>query len=129
MLEWEGEAAGEEGREPGAATTRQASAVPRNRVVVAPPTQTAPSASTLFYMSIEITMTSREVVEEFEATIAGYEEVTAVCRLYGPVDYLARVEVADGNAYERFQAEKMYTLPAVRRITSAPTMKVVKSSA
>ncbi|WP_280249848.1 Lrp/AsnC family transcriptional regulator [Nocardia abscessus] len=81
------------------------------------------------YMSIEITMTSREVVEEFEATIAGYEEVTAVCRLYGPVDYLARVEVADSNAYERFQAEKMYTLPAVRRITSAPTMKVVKSSA
>jgi DNA-binding Lrp family transcriptional regulator len=52
-----------------------------------------------------------------------------VRRLYGPVDYLIRVEVADGSAYERFQTEKMYPLPAVRRIESYPTMRVIKSSA
>jgi DNA-binding Lrp family transcriptional regulator len=80
------------------------------------------------YMSVEITMTSREVVEQFEATLASYEEVSEVRRVYGAVDYLVRVDVEDSNAYERFQANKMYPLPGVHRIVSYPTMKVIKSS-
>ena len=80
------------------------------------------------YMSVEITMTSREVVEQFEAAVASYEEVTEFRRVYGAVDYLVRVEVQDSNAYERFQAEKMYPLPGMHRIVSYPTMKAIKSS-
>lgn len=81
------------------------------------------------YMSVEITMTSREVVERFEAAVASYEEVTEVRRVYGTVDYLIRVDVKDNDAYKRFQDEKMYPLPGVHRVVSYPTMKVVKNSA
>jgi hypothetical protein len=31
------------------------------------------------------------------------------------------------NAYERFQAEKMYPLHGIHRIVSHPTMKLIKS--
>ncbi|MDN6016806.1 MAG: Lrp/AsnC ligand binding domain-containing protein [Bifidobacterium mongoliense] len=81
------------------------------------------------YMHVEITMTSREVVERFETTVAAFTEVSEVRRVYGAqVDYIIRVDVADGNAYERFQSEKMYPLPGVNRIVSYPTMKFIKSS-
>ncbi|WP_415086156.1 Lrp/AsnC family transcriptional regulator [Micropruina sp.] len=79
------------------------------------------------YMEVEITMTSQDVVEEFETALTTYDEVTEVRRVYGAIDYLIRVEVADSNAYERFQTEKMYPLPAVRRIVSHTTMKLIKS--
>lgn len=81
------------------------------------------------YMQVEVTMTSSEVVDQFESTVASYQEVTEVRRTYGEVDYLIRVEVRDSNAYERFQGEKMYILPGVRRIVSYPTMKLIKTSA
>ncbi|EMY36172.1 AsnC family transcriptional regulator [Arthrobacter crystallopoietes BAB-32] len=80
------------------------------------------------YMAVEITMTSREIVEQFEAAISSFREVTEARRVYGGVDYIIRVDVADGNAYQRFQDEKMYPLPGVHRIVSHPTMKLIKSS-
>ncbi|MFI8596230.1 Lrp/AsnC family transcriptional regulator [Rothia koreensis] len=80
------------------------------------------------YTSVQVTMTSRDVVEQFERTVASYEEVTEMRRVYGEVDYFLRVEVADSNAYERFQAEKMYPLPGVHRMVSYSTMKTVKST-
>lgn len=80
------------------------------------------------YTSVEVTMTSRDVVEQFERKVACYDEVTEMRRVYGEVDYFLRVEVADSNAYERFQAEKMYPLPGVHRMVSYSTMKTVKST-
>ncbi|MCL3860643.1 Lrp/AsnC ligand binding domain-containing protein [Actinotalea sp. K2] len=59
--------------------------------------------------------------------ITAFQEVTEVRRTYGEVDYLIRVEVADSDAYERFQGEQMYALSAVRRIVPHPTMKFTKS--
>lgn len=79
------------------------------------------------YMLVQITMTSAEVVDEFERTVSSYAEVTEMRRVYGEVDYILRVDVADSNAYERFQAEKMYRLPGVLRMVSHPTMKTVKT--
>lgn len=81
------------------------------------------------YTSVQVTMTSRDVVEQFERTVASYDEVTEMRRVYGEVDYFLRVEVTDNNAYERFQAEKMYPLPGVHRMVSYATMKTVKSDA
>ncbi|MFG2732752.1 Lrp/AsnC family transcriptional regulator [Streptomyces canus] len=77
-------------------------------------------------MSVEITMTNRQTVEEFERAVAAFDEVTEVRRVYGVPDYIIRVDVADGNAYERFTTEKMTKLPAVHRIISHQTMKLVK---
>lgn len=79
------------------------------------------------YLSVQVTMTSADVVEQFEQAVASYEEVTEMRRVYGEVDYILRVEVADSNAYERFQADKMYSLPGVHRMVSYSTMKTVKS--
>lgn len=47
--------------------------------------------------------------------------------MFGVPDYIIRVDVADGNAYERFQTEKMTQLPGVHRIVSHQTMKLIKS--
>lgn len=80
------------------------------------------------YMTVEITMTSLDIVEQFETQIASFEEVTEVRRVYGAVDYMVRVDVADGNAYEKFQAEKMYALPGVHRVVSHPTMKLISGT-
>ncbi|MGJ0119022.1 Lrp/AsnC family transcriptional regulator [Williamsia sp. MIQD14] len=78
-------------------------------------------------LSVEISMTRRQTVEEFESTVAGYDEVTEMRRLFGVPDYLIRVEVADAAAYERFQTEKLAAHPALHRIVSHQTMKVVKA--
>lgn len=80
------------------------------------------------YVLVQITMTSREIVDEFEAKVASYEEVTEMRRVYGEIDYVIRVDVADSNAFERFQTEKMYPLRGVHRMVSHPTMKAVKSN-
>ena len=80
------------------------------------------------YLLVQITMTSKEVVDQFEEMVASYEEVTEMRRVYGEIDYVIRVDVADSNAFERFQTEKMYPLPGVHRMVSHPTMKAVKSN-
>ena len=80
------------------------------------------------YTSVQVTMTSREVVEQFEQTVASYEEVTEMRRVYAEVDYFLRVEVAASDAYERFLAEKMYPMPGVHRMVSHSTMKTIKST-
>jgi len=78
-------------------------------------------------MSVEITMTDRQTVEDFETAVAALDEVTEVRRVYGIPDYIVRVDVADGNEYERFQTQKMTKLPGVHRIISHPMMKLIKS--
>lgn len=78
-------------------------------------------------MLVQITMSSAEGVDEFERTVGSYSEVTEIRRVYGEVDYIIRVDVADSSAYERFQAEKMYPQPGVLRVVSHPTMKTVKT--
>lgn len=78
-------------------------------------------------VSVEISMTNSQTVEDFEKAVARLDEVTEVRRLYGVPDYILRIDVADGNEYERFQTQKMTTLPGVHRIVSHPMMKLIKS--
>lgn len=78
-------------------------------------------------MSVEITMTNSETVQEFEKAVAALTEVTEVRRVYGVPDYIVRVDVGDGNEYERFQTQKMTKLPGIHRIISHPMMKLIKS--
>lgn len=68
-----------------------------------------------------------ETVQEFEKAVAALTEVTEVRRVYGVPDYIVRVDVADGNEYERFQTQKMTKLPGIHRIISHPMMKLIKS--
>ncbi|WP_409468065.1 Lrp/AsnC family transcriptional regulator [Streptomyces sp. HC307] len=78
-------------------------------------------------IDVEIYAQDRKTVEEFEHTVASYEEVVEFRRMYGRPDYFVRVAVADHAAYEAFLTEKLSGLPAVLRLQSHLTMKKIKA--
>ncbi|MEU9996639.1 Lrp/AsnC family transcriptional regulator [Streptomyces sp. NPDC050848] len=79
-------------------------------------------------VDVEIYANDRRTVEEFETTVASYEEVTEFRRMYGRPDYFIRVAVAGHAAYEAFLTGKLSGLPAVLRVTSHLTMKQIKTT-
>ena len=79
------------------------------------------------FIDIEVSATDLATVGELEATLAGYEEVVELRRMFGRPDYFVRVAVAGHAAYEEFQTSKVMGLPGVLRLTSHLTMKKIKS--
>ncbi|MER5863206.1 Lrp/AsnC family transcriptional regulator [Kitasatospora sp. NPDC002040] len=79
-------------------------------------------------VDVEVSATDRKSFEEFEETVASYEEVIEFRRLFGRPDYFIRVAVADHAAYEAFLTRKLSGLPGVLRLESHLTMKTIKSS-
>lgn len=79
------------------------------------------------FIDIEIYANDRRTTEEFEATVASYEEVVEFRRLYGRPDYFVRVAVAHQEAYEDFLMNKLSGLPAVLRVESRLTMRTIKA--
>ncbi|MFJ8048504.1 Lrp/AsnC family transcriptional regulator [Streptomyces luteogriseus] len=77
-------------------------------------------------IDVEIYAQDRRTVEEFETTVASYEEVVEFRRMYGRPDYFLRVAVADHAAYETFLMGRLSGLPAVLRLESHLTMKAIK---
>ncbi|MGI9008665.1 MAG: Lrp/AsnC family transcriptional regulator [Streptosporangiaceae bacterium] len=80
-------------------------------------------------VDVEVHASDLRTVEELEATLAGYEEVVELRRMFGRPDYFLRVAVADHAAYELFQTSKLIGLPGVLRTTSHLSMKVIKTGA
>ncbi|CAL9281626.1 Leucine-responsive regulatory protein [Streptomyces sp. enrichment culture] len=78
-------------------------------------------------IDVEIYAQDRRTVEEFETTVASYEEVIEFRRMYGRPDYFLRVAVADHTAYEAFLMGRLSGLPAVLRLESHLTMKTIKA--
>lgn len=78
-------------------------------------------------VSIELKQGDRETVQHFEDTVAGFEEVLELYRLFGTPDYHARVAVADLTAYEQFLTRKLLAIPGVSETNSAFPMKIIKS--
>jgi DNA-binding Lrp family transcriptional regulator len=62
-----------------------------------------------------------------EATVASYDEVIELRRMFGRPDYFIRVAVAGHAACESFQAGQILGLPGVLRVTSHLTMKKIKA--
>ena len=79
-------------------------------------------------VDVECSAQDRATFEAFEATVAGYEEVTEFRRMFGRPDYFLRVAVADHAAYEAFLTGKLAGLPGVLRLESHLTMKTVKDA-
>lgn len=77
-------------------------------------------------VDIEIYAQDRKTIEEFEATLASYDEVTEFRRMYGSPHYFVRVAIADNTAYEAFVMDKLTGHPAVQRLESRLTMKKIK---
>ena len=78
-------------------------------------------------VSVEIAVTDLATLKQFEATVASYDEVLEVRRVFGVPDYFLRVAVADAEAYGAFQMTRLVNLPGVRRVISHQTMEVIKS--
>ncbi|MGI5466348.1 Lrp/AsnC family transcriptional regulator [Streptomyces sp. CA-132043] len=78
-------------------------------------------------IDVEIYAQDRKTVQDFEATVASYEEVIEFRRMYGRPDYFLRVAVADHATYESFMTGKLSGLPAVLRLESHLTMKTIKA--
>ncbi len=70
---------------------------------------------------------ARAAVEAFEQRVAGMDEVVELRRMFGLPDYLIRVRAADPAAYEKWLMAHLLGDPAIARVDSRITMKVVKS--
>lgn len=68
-------------------------------------------------------------VEAFEHRIAAMEDVSELRRMFGLPDYFIRVQVADAGAYERWLTTSLIGDPAIARVDSRITMKLIKKTA
>lgn len=78
-------------------------------------------------VSVEVAVTDVATLRQFEATVASFEEVIEVRRVFGVPDYFLRVCVADADAYSVFQMTRLVTIPGVSRVISHQTMEIIKS--
>ncbi len=78
-------------------------------------------------LDIELTRFDKTSVEHFETTMAAFDEVLELYRMFGSPDYYARIAVADLPTYETFLTDHVLTIPDVRRVSSRFPMKTVKS--
>ncbi len=68
-------------------------------------------------------------VADFEERVAAMPEVVELRRMFGLPDYMIRVRTADIAAYERWVTARLLGDPAIARIDSRLTMKVLKRTA
>jgi DNA-binding Lrp family transcriptional regulator len=66
-------------------------------------------------------------VEAFETRLAAMDEVAELRRMFGLPDYFIRVRVADAASYEHWLTTQLLGDPAIIRVDSRITMKLVKS--
>ena len=78
-------------------------------------------------VDLEIHATDLKTVEELETTVAAYDEVIELRRMFGRPDYFIRVAVADHAAYDAFLTRNLIGVPGVLRTTSHLTMKKIKT--
>lgn len=79
-------------------------------------------------INADLVANDRASVAAFEARIAAMDEVIEIRRMFGLPDYLIRVRVADSTAYERWLTASLMGDPAIVRVDSRLTMKVVKAA-
>lgn len=66
------------------------------------------------------------LVEQFEQRLAAMDEVVELRRMFGLPDYLIRVRTTDLDTYERWVTTNLLGDPAIARIDSRLTMKLIK---
>ena len=78
-------------------------------------------------LDIVLTRFDKASVEHFETTMAGFDEVIELYRMFGSPDYYARIAVADLPTYEIFLTDHVLTIPDIHRVSSRFPMKTVKT--
>jgi Lrp/AsnC family leucine-responsive transcriptional regulator len=76
---------------------------------------------------VEVTLSgqSRQVLAEFEQAIRLCNEITEAHLMGGQADYLLKVEVREGDSYERIHRELLAGLPGVQRLVSLFSIRTV----
>jgi Lrp/AsnC family transcriptional regulator, leucine-responsive regulatory protein len=76
---------------------------------------------------VEVTLNgqSRQVLADFEEAIEQCEEITEAHLMGGQSDYLLKVEVREGDSYERIHRELLAGLPGVQRLVSLFSIRTV----
>ncbi|OIJ26233.1 Lrp/AsnC family transcriptional regulator [Nocardioides luteus] len=77
-------------------------------------------------VAIDIAVNDGKTIEDFETAAVAIPEVTEMRRMLGQPDYYLRVQVADPEAYETLILKTISRLPAVSRVLSHQTMRLVK---
>lgn len=77
-------------------------------------------------VTIDIAVNDGKTIEDFEAAAAAVPEVVEARRMFGQPDYFLRVQVADPESYEALAVGTLARLPAVSRMMSHQTMRLVK---
>jgi len=77
-------------------------------------------------VAIDIAVNDGATIDDFETAAAAVPEVTELRRMFGQPDYYLRVQVADPESYEALAASVLSRLPAVNRLLSHQTMRLVK---
>lgn len=65
-------------------------------------------------------------VEAFEERVAAMDEIAELRRMFGIPDYMIRVQVANAEIYERWLTTRLMGDPAIARVDSRITMKLIK---
>lgn len=76
---------------------------------------------------VEVTLSgqSREALAAFEQAIAESEEITEAHLMTGESDYLLKLEVREGDSYERIHRELLAGLPGVQRLVSHFSIRAI----
>lgn len=76
---------------------------------------------------VEVTLSgqSRNVLADFEQAIEQCSEIAEAHLMGGQSDYLLKVEVREGDTYERIHRELLAGLPGVQRLVSLFSIRTV----
>ncbi|HXG80526.1 MAG TPA: Lrp/AsnC family transcriptional regulator, partial [Sphingomicrobium sp.] len=76
---------------------------------------------------VEVTLRgqSREALAAFEEAIEARDEITEAHLMTGESDYLLKLEVREGDSYERIHRELLAGLPGVQRLVSHFSIRAI----
>ena len=75
------------------------------------------------FISIELKEQSANLIKNFEAAVANFEEVMDCWLMTGSQDYLIRAVAADLHAYERFLQTKLTRVEGIGRMRTRLALK------
>ncbi|WGM22872.1 Lrp/AsnC family transcriptional regulator (plasmid) [Paenarthrobacter sp. OM7] len=77
--------------------------------------------------TVEVRSTDTQTIAEFERAVVAFDEVVEARKVFGNPDYFLRILVSGIEEYEQFQMQKLTALPAVFRVDSHQTMRLLKN--
>ena len=87
--------------------------------------QAARGNPSIVFVEVTLSGQSRQVLADFEHAITECNEITEAHLMGGQADYLLKVEVREGDSYERIHRELLAGLPGVQRLVSLFSIRTV----